>query len=140
LDWIAPLAALVYIGVSLLIGDWFPFSRYSMYASIGRRDHGATPYFKAAGEFVRIDLYGEFLGLELSGMYPQGTPCSLEWQVHEARRWIKQHPAPDGPLPSPEARVPVEFGFRLLWVDDAGHLTEKLRPTLQGTARRLRRW
>ena len=137
--WIAPLAALLYILISLAIGDWFPFSRYSMYASIGRRDHGAAPYFKANGEFVRIDHYGDFSGLDLEAMYPRGIPCSLEWQVHEARRWIQRHPAPAGQAEG-EAVVPVEFGFRLIWVDEQGRLTMTLRPTMQGHARRIRRW
>ncbi len=131
--WIAPVAALVYIVVSLAIGDWFPFSRYSMYASIGARDHGAAPYCKANGEFTTVDRLEHFGGFDVAHIYPQGIPCSLEWQVHEARRWIEAHMAPPDGGPGD---VAMEFGFRLIWVDDKGHITEKLRPTLNGTARR----
>ena len=128
--WIAPAAALAYIVISLVIGDVFPFSKYSMYASIGRRDHGAVLYVKADGVFVRVDELVDFHGIDLDQVYPSGIPCSLEWQVHEAKRWLGNHKA-DAPGP-----VAVEMGFRLIWVAADGKITEKLRPTVRGTARR----
>ena len=131
LAWWAPLAAVVYAAVSTLVGDRFPFSRYSMYASTAVRDHGAVPVFLADAEPAPIDAFDRFAGLDPDTLYPKGLACSLEWQVHEAKRWIRGHRAAFGEEPGP---VKVAFGFVILRVDAEGRLSEELRLTGEGTA------
>lgn len=129
----AVLGAALYFGVSLLVGDRFPFSRYSMYARTANRDNAAAPFFRAAGEDVRMDQYTDFSGLDPRRMRPEVGDCSVMWKVEEAMRWVERHPAPpDAPA---EGRVAVEWGFHVITVDDDGAVHEEPIIVLRGTAR-----
>jgi hypothetical protein len=126
----APASGLVYFLVSSWIGDVFPFSKYAMYADSATRTHGAVPVFFADGKEARIDDYHRFVGIDTSRMYPRELQCSLEWRVNEMRRWFDNHAAEGGDAGTSD----VEFGFRILKVDDRGQLDESLKITATGTA------
>lgn len=129
--WIALAAALAYIIISLIVGDFFPFSKHSMYASTAMRDKGAVPLLLAENQPTEIDRYVRFQGIDPNKMYPPGLPCSLEWQVHEAGRWLRNNlDAPDSP-PGP---VKVSWGFVILRVQPDGSIQERWRPVQEGTA------
>lgn len=128
---IALIAAVVYIVVSLLVGDRFPFSRYCMYADLGTRTEGAVLYLKAAGRFVAPDELGAVHGLDVEALDPRSRPCSQQWLVYEAQRWLRDHSV-EGEL---EGGVDVEAGYRMLSVDSDGLVEERLEPVTRGTGR-----
>ncbi len=134
-EYWAAATCFLYVVISLVVGDRFPFSRYSMYASTAGRSHGAVLYCKADGEFVDVHRLDGFAGIDPAAIYPEGLACSLEWKVHEARRFIEQHQAAPGAEPG---AVRVELGYRLLQVDERGVLTQRFRPVAHGTADTLR--
>lgn len=128
---IALAAALFYIVGSLVLGDSYPFSKHSMYASTAMRDKGAVPLMLADKQPIEVDELERFQGIDPERLYPRGLPCSLEWQVHEAGRWIRNHLAAADAEPGP---VKVSWGFVIVRVNDQGKITEKWRPVQEGTA------
>ncbi len=130
---IALIAAIAYVLISLAVGDRFPFSRYSMYADLTTREEGAVLYIRAAERFIAPDDLDAVHGIEVSALSPKGIPCSQEWLVHEAQRWLGNHRV-DHP---PEDGVPVEVGWRMLRVQE-GAVHERLQPVARGIGR-LRR-
>jgi hypothetical protein len=124
LAWWAPLGFLVYAAISLRVGSLFPFSKYSMYASSPNRRQGAVPVLLCDGEPVSWSAYERISGLRSRDMYPPGLPCSLEWMVLEAKRWVDDHPAVAGEPPGP---VQLTWGFRMLTLGDDHELREDLR-------------
>jgi hypothetical protein len=130
---VALIAALVYIAISLVVGDRFPFSRYAMYADLTRRREGAVLYIRADDRFIAPDDLDAVHGIDVAALNTRGVPCSQEWLVHEAKRWLSTHLVEN----APEQAVPVEIGWRMLRVDD-GTVHERLEPVTHGTGR-LRR-
>mgnify|MGYP001480237886 CR=1 FL=1 len=126
---VALVACVAYVLVSLVVGDRYPFSRYSMYARLTTRSEGAVLYVRAGDRFVRPEALAVVHGLDIAIVQPRGKPCSQEWLVYEAQRWLEQH---SGKSP-PENGVPVEVGWRMLRVDAAGMLHERLEPITSGT-------
>lgn len=127
------VAALIYIAISLAVGDRFPFSRYAMYADLTGRKEGAVLYVRAADRFVAPDDLDAVHGIDVAALNPRGVPCSQEWLVHEAKRWLEAHVSEA----APENAVTVEIGWRMLRVED-GVVHERLQPITHGTGR-LRR-
>lgn len=128
--WIALAAALAYIIISLIVGDFFPFSKHSMYASTAMRDKGAVPLLLADKQPAEVDHFVRFQGIDPKEMYPPRLPCSLEWQVREATRWVENN-LDAGGEPGP---VQVSWGFVILRVQPDGSIQERWRPVQQGTA------
>lgn len=129
---IALAAGAAYFLLSLLVGDRFPFSKHSMYASTAvRKESGAVPLLLADGKPAAVDHFDRFRGLDPDALYPDGLPCSLEWQIHEAGRWIREKRAEDTDAPGP---VKVEWGFVLVKARKDGRLSERWYPIQQGTA------
>lgn len=124
----------VYGVVSLLVGDRFPFSRYSMYARLDQRREGAVLYVRAGERFVVADELEVVHGLDVPALDPKRVPCSQQWLVYEAQRWLTNHSV----AAPPEGGIPLELGYRILSVDDAGALSERLAPVTRGSGR-LRR-
>ncbi len=124
LTWWAPLGFAVYAAISLRVGNLFPFSKYSMYASSPNRRRGAVPVLLLDGEPVHWTRYERISGLRSQDMYPPGLPCSLEWMVLEAKRWVDDHTAEPGDAPGP---VHLTWGFRILTLGDDHELSESLQ-------------
>ncbi len=129
----APLIGTIYVAISWYTNDFFPFSRYSMYSSAVMRKQGAIPIFKADGEPDDISKYTDFTGLDPDKFYPPGTPCSLEWMVHEAVRYVGKNLSNGEPGP-----VAAEWGFLYLSVDKQGQVEERMEVVQSGHARRIR--
>jgi hypothetical protein len=127
---IALIAAVVYGVVSLIVGDRFPFSRYSMYARLTTRAEGAVLYVRAGERFVAPDDLEVVHGLDIAAIDPKGRPCSQEWLVYEAQRWLKNHAV----VAPPEDGIAVEVGYRMLRIDKDG-LHERLEPVTRGTGK-----
>jgi len=129
---IAAIAAVAFAVLSLLVGDRFPFSKHSMYASTAARGKtGAVPLFLAHGKPAPIDQYHRFLGLDPDNLYNKDLPCSLEWQTHEAGRWIRDKSDPPDAEPGP---VPVAWGYVIIRVQDDDTLKETWLQKQTGTA------
>lgn len=129
--WVALVALVLYVGISLAVGDRFPFSRYSMYARLTHRREGAVLYVKAGERFVAPDELEAVFGLDVPALDPKRVPCSQEWLVYEAQRWLENHlvktELPDG--------VPVEIGYRMLSVNEDGLVSMRLAPVTKGTGK-----
>lgn len=90
----ALLAFVMYFFGSLLVGEFFPFSRFSMYANISPQAQGAIPVFLANGVAAEARDFKAFYDLEPIKFYaPQGVACSLGYLVEERSAWVAQHPA-----------------------------------------------
>jgi hypothetical protein len=125
------VAFAIYVIVSLAVGDLFPFSRYSMYASLSGREEGAVLYVRAGERFVAPDELVQVHGLDVPALDPKRVPCSQQWVVYEAQRWLETHSVAD----PPEHGVPVEVGYRMLKVEGDGTVSMRLAPKTAGTGR-----
>ena len=125
---VALAACTAYIVISLVVGDRYPFSRYSMYAQLTTRKEGAVLYVKVGEDFVPSYFVEEVSGLDLAVIEPRKVPCSQEWLVYEAQRWLRNHTVE---TPS-EGALPIEVGWRMLRVDEAGELHQRLVPITRG--------
>ena len=126
-------ALLVYAAISLAVGDVFPFSRYSMYAKLRGRVEGAVFAVRVGEARVPIGELEGFAGLDPEKVSPDGYPCSQQWVVFEAKRWIEHHRVD---TPAADA-VDIEIGFRILRLE-AFTLHERWAPLTAGRARRRR--
>jgi hypothetical protein len=127
----AVCAFAIYLGGSLALGERFPFSRFSMYADVAGRAEGAVPVFLADGEPASPHAFTGFAGIDPDGLLPRDIPCSLEYVVADAARWIRTHPASEGRR-GEGARFQV--GYRILTIDARGGLSERLRIVAEGRA------
>jgi hypothetical protein len=128
---VALVACVLYVAVSLVVGDRFPFSKYSMYASLGQRSEGAVLYVQAGACFVSPDQLEAVHGLDVPALDPKRVPCSQQWVVYEAQRWLENHGV-DAP---PADGVEVEVGYRMLKVEDDGSVSMNLHPVTSGTGK-----
>jgi len=127
----AVLAFLLYYLGSALLGEAFPFSRFSMYAGAGRRTEGATFAVLADGKPVRLRSLTRFSALEGSFEDPK-RPTSLGHAVEEARGYVLGHRASDAEPPGP---VRVEIGYRrIAWTDEGLQVGDEV------TSLRCRAW
>ncbi len=131
---IALAAMAVYIVISLLVGDRFPFSRYSMYANLTQREQGAVFFVRAGDRFVAADELDAVWGIDVPALDPKLVPCSQQWLVYEAQRWLESHLV-EAP---PEDSLPLEIGYRMLKVEPDGAVSMRLDVLTQGRGR-LRR-
>lgn len=127
----APLIGGIYVTISWFTNDFFPFSRYAMYSSAVTRSMGAIPIFKADGEVRDITDFVAFSSFDPNKFYPPRTPCSLEWKIHEAQRYVGKNLSTDEPGP-----VEVEWGFLFISVDKSGQVQERMDVVQSGHARR----
>lgn len=127
-------AFFTYMAVSLLVGDTFPFSRYSMYAKLRNRVEGAVFAVRVAGQLVPVGELERFVGVDPAKVDPEGYPCSQQWVVYEARRWIEAN----GAAEADDTSVEVEVGFRILRLERFV-LQERWAPLTSGRAHRRSR-
>lgn len=128
---IALVAMLLYMAISLRVGDRFPFSKYSMYADLRTRDEGAVLYVRLGERFVDPDQLEAVHGLDVEALDPKKRPCSQQWLVYEAQRWLRDHTVAS----VPDGGELVEVGWRLLRIEPDGSLSERLEPMTRGTGR-----
>ena len=126
----APIIGICYFIISWCSGDMFPFSRYPMYSCSPKRKEGAVPVFLADEAVAKLDGFTDFSGIDTEGLYPPNTYCSLEWMIHEAKRYFEGHKNTGEP-----GDIEVAWGFRHLTVDNEGNLTETLKLCQHGRAR-----
>ncbi|MDP2314654.1 MAG: hypothetical protein Q8P41_17250 [Pseudomonadota bacterium] len=118
----------LYVSGGLLLGERFPFSRFTMYADIAPRDRGAVPFFLANGKAAEPHDFRGFHGLSAGGFSaPEGVVGTLGYIVAERAAWVVAHPAGSaGP-------VDITVGYDLVRVED-GRVLHDLRITAEGTA------
>lgn len=117
---------------TLLFGETFPFSRFSMYANVGRRSETAVPVFWADGRVVDPWSYERFSGLDLAQvLVPKTLPGSLNYKTDDGYRWISEHLAREG-----EPRGPVRFaaGYVTVRLSANGELTHQPHVLTEGRA------
>lgn len=124
----AAASALVYGGISWVVGDRFPFSRYAMYASLRGRTEGAVLVVRADGREVEFSEITAWSGVDPAAIEPYTVPCSTQWVVIEAQRWIATHTVVD-PLPTV-----LEVGYRIVRVTREG-FEERYEPRATGRGR-----
>lgn len=127
-------ALVLYVVISARVGDAFPFSRYSMYASVTRRTDAAVVSVRVGGVETPAARLERFVGLDPEALHPRGYACSQEWVLWEVKRWVAEHLAAEA---DPDS-VPVEIGFRVLRFD-GGALSERFVPLASGRAHWRRR-
>jgi hypothetical protein len=118
------IAFALYLGASLLAGERFPFSRYDMYASLGDRKVGAVLAFRVDGNDVDVRRFDRFAGFDPANLLPEDTPCSMEYAVEDARRWMEAHRAAADAPPGP---VRLEIGYWWITVE-GGRIVRDFRP------------
>jgi hypothetical protein len=127
----ASLAFVVYGLIGWFVKNLYPFSAYSMYASVAAMRDSNVPVFYAAGEEASIADYVAFEGFGSGDMWPEPRRCTLMWMVHEARRWVDEHPAGAGDAPE----VPVAWGFWRVEILEGGAIARHLEIVCRGRAR-----
>jgi len=125
--------ALSAFGVFAVIG-WFvknlyPFSAYSMYASVATMRESNVPKLWADGVEASVADFVDYAGFEPEQMMPAHTRCTLSWIVHEAKRHVAEHRGDGG-------EVCVEWGFVNVLIEDDGSVRSERRVVCTGTARR----
>jgi hypothetical protein len=124
---IAACAAVIYGGIAWIVGDRFPFSRYSMYADVGGRQEGAVLVVRVGGREVDFHEVVAWKGVDPARIEPFSVPCSLHWVVFEAQRWISEHAG--------EATMELEIGYRILRVEPDGTFSERFVERARGWGR-----
>ena len=113
----AALAFAVYAATSLLVGESFPFSPFSMYSDIVT-DPVAVPAFLASGEAALVEDYGCFEGVD-----PELVQAPARVRHSSQYVWQAWRRAVVGEQATPAGRaadVPVEFGYAMLHRDAEG--------------------
>lgn len=127
---VALFACILYGAGSLLLGERFPFSMYDMYARAGGGQEGAIFTVLADGIPADIESFERFHAIDPAALYPAGIPCSTEYCIAHARRWIQ------GRLGRPDdGRGPIhlQIGYRIITVS-GGRVIERFRVVAEGTA------
>jgi hypothetical protein len=128
------LAALIscclYVIGCRVFGEHFPFSNFNLYSDTSRRTHSAVPVFFADGEPANIWEFDRFSGLSADEFLPQEMPTGLTWMVHEAARWVREHPNEESDL----GPVKADYGFRVFAVGKDGCIEEEIQILQSGCA------
>lgn len=119
----------VFAVIGWFVKNLYPFSAYSMYASVAAMRRSHVPKFWAAGEEARVSDYVDFEGIDADAMMPAHTPCTLTWIVHEAKRWVSEHSGTGGD-------VEVEWGFIRVDIREDGGVDSEKWVVCRGRARR----
>jgi hypothetical protein len=126
LRWGLTACALYVLGCTV-IGEAFPFSRFSMYAGLGGRDHAAVPSFELDGELVDPMDLAAFSGIDPQALVPPGVATSQEHTLAPVARHIAAHPG------SGEGGQGLQVVWRVFRIDD-GELTEERLVGQEGQA------
>ncbi len=111
----ALLAFVVYLLGGLVLGEVFPFSRFSMYADIARRDYGAVPVFLVGGDQGDPSRLSGFHHLDPDQFHsPPGLVSAMDYVVDDWAAIVRARPAAE---PGPLA---VEVAYDLVRVRDGG--------------------
>ena len=115
--------------IGWFVKNVYPFSAYSMYASVAAMKESNVPRLWADGEEARVSDFVDYEGFGPDEMMPPHTPCTLHWVVHEAKRWVAEHRGEGGD-------AVVEWGFVNVVVGDDGSVRTERRVVCTGRARR----
>jgi len=116
-------AALIWFGFSAVVGEFFPFSRVAMYASLEDRDEGALPLFHADGEQASVRDFHRFSGGPPQDIFPrdrcrevggcEAYPCSMEYRPRDDIAWVRDHWDDQGDGP-----ISVTYSYRMIQIVD----------------------
>jgi hypothetical protein len=121
-----------YFVVGYVTENLYPFSAYSMYASVPGMTYSGVPTFFVKGEVAVMSEYVDFVGLNTKRMMPPEMRCTLSWMVYEAERWIMEHKATEtGPT-----HVDVAWGYRVVSVEEDGSIHTSVEIACRGRARK----
>lgn len=124
----ALLGFLVFGVIGWFVKNLYPFSAYSMYASVARMRTSNVPMFWAEGQQARVSDFVAFSGIDPDEMMPAHTQCTLTWMVHEAKRWVREHPG--------DGQVEVAWGFVHVVIHEDGRVESEDRVVCRGRAAR----
>jgi len=128
---VALIAFGTYIVLTLLIGEFYPFSAQGMYSQLQDYDEGSVLTFMADGEVVRLEDYGRFTGFEPGDVKPlEGVPFSMGFALREFQTWVERN---RGDLNNPGSVV-FEIGFRRVTIGDEGPEMGPFIPVVKGNA------
>ena len=111
-------ACALYVLSCTVIGEAFPFSRFTMYAGLSGRDHAAVPSFELDGQPVDPMDLAAFSGLDPEALVPLGLATSQEHKLAPIARHIGANPG-SGP-----GGQQLQVVWRVFRVQD-GALTEE---------------
>src|SRR5690606_13597503 len=79
----AAAAFACYVAMAWLVGERFPFSRFSMYASLGTYRQSHVPVFLADGHPAEARSFHRFAGIDPEVIAPGTRICSLNHRIDE---------------------------------------------------------
>lgn len=120
-------ACILYVGLSALVGEVFPFSRFTMYAGLADRDHAAVFQFELDGQVVDPLELEAFSGFDTDALVPTGVATAQEHELAPIARHIDANPGPE------TGGRPLQLVWRVFRVED-GVLSEERVPGQQGLA------
>jgi len=96
-------------GGGVVLGEVYPWSRYSMYADLGQRDHGAVPLVRVDGQQADLRDYVAFADLDPAAFRPPpDVPCSMLYVFDQQSEHVR------GRLRAGPGPLPVEIGVLLV--------------------------
>lgn len=111
----ALVAFALYVAASFVLGEVYPVYQFTMYSRPVDVRAVAAPWFAAGGQRADADDFACFTGVDASLLAPPEYPHSTRYIWHDWRRWATTRSGA-----SAGATVPVEFGYVLLTLSEAG--------------------
>ena len=123
---------LFYLVVGHLTVNMYPFSAYSMYASVPKMNRSGVPTFFVNNREAVLCEYVDFIGINPKQLLPLGMECTLTWMVAEAERWISEHSTSE----TSREHIDVAWGYQVVTVHDDGQISTEVVITCRGRARK----
>ncbi|MFM2248712.1 MAG: hypothetical protein RL071_4787 [Pseudomonadota bacterium] len=107
-------------GGGVVLGEVYPWSRYTMYADLGQRDHGAVPLVRVDGQQADLRDYVAFADLDPAAFRPPpDVPCSMLYVFDQQSEHVR------GRLRAGPGPLPVEIGVLLVRPGPGGPQVEE---------------
>ncbi len=121
---------LAYLALSLLVGEWYPFTRLPMYSELTGYSSSQVLLCRMDGEEVACGSLHHVEGISVDRIRPlQGRPFSMGYRVQEIRSQMDRQ----GPRPEGDGSL-FEVGFRPVEMGEAGPILGPFMAVEQGRA------
>jgi len=121
---------IVYLTMSLLVGEWFPFTRLPMYSDLQGYVESQILVCRLDGEDVPCESLGHVAGISPGELEPlKERHFSMGYRLQEFRAQVERQ----GPPPRGEF-LPLEVGFQLIEMTSEGPTNGAFVPAQTGRA------